>query len=133
MAIAVVTGACCSSGNKKEAACTKSGDEKSCCTKSAIPADALKIVATAVIKDAALHDEVLAALKACVDGTRKEEGNISYELHQDINDPLTYIFIEVWKSPEAIATHNETPHFKALIQAIDGKVDLTATTVKKVY
>ena len=93
----------------------------------------LVIVASATIKNEADRDDVVKALYAVVDGTRTEEGNISYVLHQDINDPMTYIIIEAWKSQDAINFHNETPHFKALGEAIGDKAVFKVNTMRKVY
>lgn len=93
----------------------------------------LKIVATLTVKNEKDRSDIEKALHAVVDGTRTEEGNISYTLHQDVNNPLTYIFIEVWKSKEAIAIHNQSPHFEAFKKAIDGKVGLSVSVVKEVY
>lgn len=93
----------------------------------------LEIVATLTIKNEADKDALVKALHAVVDGTRAEEGNISYVLHQDVNNPLVYVIIEVWKSQEAINAHNETAHFKAFVEAVGDKADLTVNTIKKVY
>lgn len=93
----------------------------------------LKIVATIIVK-AANQDELEKVFHSLVDETRKEQGNISYDLHQDVKDPLKYVILEVWKSQDAIDSHNETPHFKAFVAAVDGKVDsLTVDVIKKVY
>ena len=93
----------------------------------------LKIVATLTVKNEKDREEIEKVLYAVVDGTHTEEGNISYELHQDINNPLMYVFIEVWESQQAIDIHNETPHFKAFVKAVDGKVDLSVITMRKIY
>ena len=114
---------------------SKSATEEICCAKEVTTAcceNALKIVATVTIKDAADKDAIEQALFAVVDGTRTEEGCISYELHQDINNPMIYVFVEVWKSQEAIDIHNATEHFNAFVVAVDGKVDLVVNTVKKI-
>ncbi|MFI3317843.1 MAG: putative quinol monooxygenase [Rikenellaceae bacterium] len=88
----------------------------------------LKIIATIVAKEE--HKEaIVASLKKVVDMTRKEEGNISYELHSDINTPLKYIIIEVWKSQEAINLHNDSAHFGAFVEEIEGKVESLAVDV----
>ena len=102
-------------------------------TAEAYPADALKIVATVTLKDAAFQADFEKALKAVVDGTNTEEGNISYESHKDINNPLVYVIIEVWKSQEAINFHNETPHFKAFVEALGDNADLAVNTMRKFY
>ena len=115
-------------GTETPACCaTATGTEQQACCE-----NALKIVATVTIKDAADQTTIEQALFAVVDGTRQEEGNISYELHQDINNPLVYVFVEVWKSPEAIAFHSKSEHFKTFAAAVDGKVNMAVNTVKKV-
>ena len=97
------------------------------------PADALKIVATATLKDVAFQSDFEQALKAVVEGTNTEEGNIAYEAHQDTNNPLVYVIIEVWKSQDAINIHNKTGHFKAFVAAIGDKATLSVNTMKKKY
>ncbi|NDV95806.1 antibiotic biosynthesis monooxygenase [Dysgonomonas sp. 521] len=93
----------------------------------------LKIVAVIVVK-AAFQSELEKVFHTVVDETRKEAGNVSYDLHQDTKDPLKYTILEVWKSQDAIAEHNESAHFKAFVAAVEGKVDsLTVDVIKKVY
>ena len=93
----------------------------------------LRIIASLSIKSEEFREEILKALHTVVDGTRTEEGNISYDLHQDINDPAIYTIVEVWKSQEAIDLHNQTAHFQDFVKAVDGKVDLAINIIKKIY
>jgi quinol monooxygenase YgiN len=93
----------------------------------------LKIVAVIVAK-AEFRDELEKVFRQVVDETRKESGNVSYDLHQDMNNPLKYTILEVWKSQAAIDDHNNSNHFKAFVKAVEGKVDsLTVDVIKKVY
>lgn len=93
----------------------------------------LKIVAVIVAK-AAYQSELEKIFHTVVDETRKEPGNVSYDLHQDISNPLKYTILEVWKSQAAIDLHNESAHFKAFVAAVDGKIDsLTVDVIRKVY
>lgn len=93
----------------------------------------LKIIAVIVVK-AAFQEEMEKILHTVVDETRREPGNVSYDLHQDCKDPLKYTILEVWKSQVAIDSHNESAHFKAFVKAIEGKVDsLTVDVIKQVY
>lgn len=93
----------------------------------------LKIVAVIEVKD--IHkDKLLNIFRKVVDETRKEEGNISYDLHQDVKNPLKFVILETWKSEEAIDEHNASSHFNDFVKAIEGKVDsLTVDVIKKVY
>ncbi|MDR1601921.1 MAG: antibiotic biosynthesis monooxygenase, partial [Tannerella sp.] len=79
----------------------------------------LKIVATIVAKSE-FQNDLEKMFQIVVDETRSEAGNILYELHQDINNPLKYIILETWQSQEAIDRHNESAHFKAFVNAIEG-------------
>ena len=93
----------------------------------------LKIVATIIAKSEFVED-VLAALHTVTDATRKEEGNISYVLHQDISNNLKFTILEVWKSQAAIDFHNQTAHFLTLKKDLDGKIDsLVADVIREIY
>ena len=93
----------------------------------------LKIIASLTIENEKDTADIVKALHTVVDATRKEEGSISYELHQDVANPKTYVFIEEWKSQEAIDAHNSSAHFHEFVKAVDGKVALTVNVIKKVY
>lgn len=93
----------------------------------------LKIIATLNINAGENAEAIVKALHKVVDATRQESGCISYDLHQDISQPRTYIFIEVWKSAEAIDAHNHSAHFQEFLQAVDGKVSLAVNVVEKIY
>lgn len=93
----------------------------------------LKIVAVITAKKEYQKD-IEKALHNVVDGTRTEEGNVSYDLHVDIKNPLKYIIIEVWKSQEALNIHNATVHFNEFKKAIEGKIEgLDIDVIKKIY
>ncbi|MDR2038343.1 MAG: antibiotic biosynthesis monooxygenase [Bacteroidales bacterium] len=93
----------------------------------------LKIVAVIKVKKA-YKNELMQVFKTVVNETRKEEGNISYDLYEDIRNPLSYTILETWKSQEAIDFHNGSAHFKTFVKDIEGKVDsLTVDVLKKVY
>jgi len=93
----------------------------------------LKIVAVITVKPA-YQQELEKVFHTVVDATRKEPGNVSYDLHQDSQNPLKYTILEVWKSQEVIDEHNDSRHFKAFVNAVEGKVDsLTVDVMKKIY
>ncbi len=76
-------------------------------------------------------EELLKVFQAVVEETRKEAGNVSYGLYENVSDPNKYTFIEVWKSQQAIDSHNTSVHFQAFVKAIDGKVESLAVDVLK--
>lgn len=93
----------------------------------------LKIVATITAK-AEFVDEIKQALHTVAGATRKEEGNISYVLHEDVSDMTKLVLLEVWKSQEAIDIHNASAHFSAFKVAIDGKLEgLSINVIRKIY
>ena len=82
----------------------------------------IQIVALVTVKPE--YTEALAAqFKELVKASRAEEGNISYDLHQETGKPNRFVFVENWKSQAAIDAHNASEHFQGFVKAIDGKTD----------
>lgn len=93
----------------------------------------LKIIAVISLKEE-YKEDVLKAIHNVVDHTRQEEGNVSYELHENITNPLEVTILEVWKSQQAIDHHNATAHFNNFVKAIDGKINgLKIDIIRKIY
>jgi quinol monooxygenase YgiN len=61
------------------------------------------------------EDEVLALLDQITDAVRAEPGNIAFDAYRDLREPRTYVLLERYASPEALAAHRETPHFHELV------------------
>ncbi|MCM2677524.1 putative quinol monooxygenase [Alkalicoccobacillus plakortidis] len=53
---------------------------------------------------------------ALITETRKETGNISYELVKNIEEEYTYTMMETWENEEATKLHNSSTHFTAFVQ-----------------
>ncbi|MDD4817993.1 MAG: putative quinol monooxygenase [Victivallaceae bacterium] len=51
------------------------------------------------------------AMRPLVEASRKEAGNISYELVRDTANPDTFLFLEQWESDAILERHGKTPHF----------------------
>jgi quinol monooxygenase YgiN len=60
-----------------------------------------------------MADRAIAAARLSVAETVKEDGCISYDMHQSVTDPERLVLVERWESREALNRHLETPHFKA--------------------
>jgi quinol monooxygenase YgiN len=70
------------------------------------------LIATLKIKPDSF--EIIKKLVApCIEGTRLEAGNISYDLFQSTTDKNTLSFVERWKDQTAIDNHFTEPHFLA--------------------
>lgn len=74
----------------------------------------IKIVAKSVIKDGQ-KDIYLQLTKELIEKSRQEEGCISYNLFQDINDASVFTFIEEWQDKKAIELHNSSEHFTRIV------------------
>lgn len=70
------------------------------------------VVATLSVKPEA-RAELIEAAKACIAGSRKEPGNIAYDLHESVTDPARMVFVEQWENAEALEPHRKAEHFKA--------------------
>ena len=69
------------------------------------------VVATLTVK-AEARAELLAAATACIRQTRKEPGNIAYDLHESVTDPTKMVFVEQWESAAALVPHRSAEHMK---------------------
>lgn len=54
--------------------------------------------------------------------TRKEQGCIQYDLHQDNDRPEVFLFYENWQTRALWQEHMENDHLKAYLMATDGAV-----------
>jgi quinol monooxygenase YgiN len=59
------------------------------------------------------EDQLRRDLSDLVAPSQKEDGNISYELFEDQNEPGLFVFVEEWSSTEARNKHHEhSPHIQ---------------------
>lgn len=58
-----------------------------------------------------------------IDTTRSEEGCINYDLHQDNNDPTSFLFFENWSSRDLWQAHMANTHLAKYIKATEGAVE----------
>ena len=65
---------------------------------------------------------VMQAAVACVAPTRAEPGNEMYVLHQDLEEPALFVFVEHWACRQALDEHMRTLHFKQMVDACNGKL-----------
>ena len=74
----------------------------------------IKIVADNFVKPDS-KEVFLEIAEKLIEGTRKESGNISYHLYEDLKNPFHLTFIEEWKDEEAIESHNNSEHFRKYV------------------
>lgn len=83
-------------------------------------------IVTVMAKIKAKKDSVEIAKKEFLkltEPTRKEEGCIEYNLHQDNEDPAVFVFFENWASDIHLEKHMNTAHFKSFSSVIEGMVE----------
>ncbi len=66
---------------------------------------------------------VKAELLKLIDATRKEEGCIDYDLHQDNANPAHFLFYENWASRELWQAHIKSAHVTEYAKATDGAIE----------
>ncbi|WP_019904809.1 putative quinol monooxygenase [Methylobacterium sp. 77] len=77
----------------------------------------ITIVAEATAKPG--HEAAIrAALDACARLSRAEPGNVVYQPLEEVERPGRFLVYEIWRDEAAIAVHNETEHFGALIGTV---------------
>ena len=87
--------------------------------------ETVKVVATFLAKPGKT-DELAALLGSIVAPTRAEQGVHFYDLHQDIEEPRRFVFIESWASQAALDAHNDTPHLRALREHLPALIETGA-------
>jgi quinol monooxygenase YgiN len=70
------------------------------------------VIATLTVKPE-MRAEFIAGAIDCIKETRKEPGNIGYDLHESVTDHTKMVFVEQWENAEALVPHRATEHMKA--------------------
>ena len=82
----------------------------------------ITIVAKAIVKEGQ-REEFIKVVQPMIAGSQAEEGNISYNLFGDMDNPNVLTFIEQWKDMEAIDIHNNAKHFLAGVAGIKDLIE----------
>ncbi len=64
-------------------------------------------------------NELKSAALAIVAGSRAEEGCVSYNVHQSIEDETVFIWRESWKSKAALDEHFNKDYFKNFFEIVN--------------
>jgi quinol monooxygenase YgiN len=82
----------------------------------------LTVVAKVVAKTDSVESVKNEMLKL-IEPTRKENGCIGYNLHQDNEDPAVFVFYETWESLACLDKHMNTDHFKSFVSSVSSLVE----------
>ena len=66
------------------------------------------------------EEELRGILDALLHPTREENGCLSYELLENLQDPTEFRFVEEWVDDAAFDAHFGTPHIQAAAAAFEG-------------
>ena len=90
------------------------------------------IVVATIIANPGHQEAVRAALEQVVPPSRAEAGCLRYELHVDNADATRFVMLEEWTGADALALHESTSHFQALVDAVGGKTVIRIDKLTKV-
>ena len=63
--------------------------------------------------------EFLEAFRINYEGTRKEPGNLRFDVLRDPADENAFLVYEVFRSQAALDEHRKTPHYQECVRLID--------------
>ncbi|NER06137.1 MAG: antibiotic biosynthesis monooxygenase [Okeania sp. SIO3C4] len=64
------------------------------------------------------RERFLELAKPGFEETHKEDGNISYTLYEEFDNPNTFLYFEEWVDREALNSHLKQPYIAPLIEEI---------------
>lgn len=71
----------------------------------------MRIYLIAIIKSKPQHTQsVKNKLENMVFQTRQEKACLHYDLHQSVDDPLQFVFYEIWESQKGLDLHHAQPY-----------------------
>ena len=95
------------------------------------PAKPFAMLVAVKLKDGT-GDKFAAAFKEAAAATRKEPGNLAYQLNRDADHPDSYVLYERWKSLDDLKTHLDADHTKKLLgvlgESADGRPEIRVLT-----
>ncbi|MBD8555017.1 antibiotic biosynthesis monooxygenase [Rhizobium sp. CFBP 8762] len=63
--------------------------------------------------------EFIEAFRINYEGTRKEPGNLRFDVLRDPQDQNSFLIYEVFASADALDDHRRTPHYQECVRRID--------------
>ncbi|MDD2542661.1 MAG: putative quinol monooxygenase [Desulfuromonadaceae bacterium] len=82
----------------------------------------LIVVAKVIAKKDSI-DAVKTELLKLIEPTRKEDGCIEYNLHQDNENSAIFVFCEIWESRACLEKHMNSEHFKNYVNAVSTMIE----------
>lgn len=73
-------------------------------------------------------EDLLRELLSTTAPTRAEPGNLRYDLYQSTSSKNLFMRFEIWRNPQALEDHKQTPHLKASFERRRNKNWITEIT-----
>jgi quinol monooxygenase YgiN len=70
-----------------------------------------------------MNEKFTALFAEAIKGTRKEVGNLAYDLNADADDGQTYVVYEKWKSLKALEEHLKAEYVTKLLGSLTNLAD----------
>jgi len=77
------------------------------------------------------EQDLMTELLSTTAPTRAELGNLRYDLYQSPVNENSFMRFEVWRNPQALEDHKQTPHLKASFERRKNKGWMTEITTWK--
>ena len=61
------------------------------------------------------REEIAAALAKAAAASRGDAGCVSYAFHRDLENPDSYVSVEVWEDQASLDAHFQAPHLAELL------------------
>jgi quinol monooxygenase YgiN len=74
--------------------------------------------------------ELRSLLGGMVEPSRKEPGNLRYDLWRDQTDPKRFVLDELYADEDAVAAHRATPHFQAYLSSVNDLAERSALVLE---
>ena len=68
------------------------------------------------VTDEQAGDELEEAMRDLTARSRKEPGNLGFDVNRDLAVRTRFVFYDRWVSPEAMTAHEQSPHFRTGIE-----------------
>lgn len=65
------------------------------------------------------RDRFIEAMRINREGTRREPGNLRFDLLCDPSDENRFSIYEIFTGPDALEAHRQTAHYRTCVQMID--------------
>ena len=75
-----------------------------------------KVINARIIVKPEAIEQFLALSKTMVEKSNSEQGCLIYKLYQDVGNPQSFIFYEVYENQDALDIHNSSIYFKTFIE-----------------